>query len=234
MPRPQKAVSLAVKTQSAQATGVVHGTAVLAETAAAQPLNLRAGDYPRFLLTHRPERWDYFPQAQALLPDFGVLRISPGLNRVDHRGDPSLALVELAKQGGVSFQDAEVQGGYLRRYPMRGGPGFLPRWIRVRMTGKTVEQEVDWAEYAAVASELLEKGKLQFPTDITLRSIRLKYVDMQRIAKTRNGPHAAEELALYSAAIASIDEALSGVEEAAPAVYVDGVSVSAADLREED
>ena len=207
MPRPSTIAATAGRVTTATVAG--RRAAPPPQTAATLPF--KAVDHPRFLLSHRPECWDYYPQVERLLPRFSVLRLVPGIGRVDARGNADLALVELQKEGGRLIREQDVPDGYSREYDMLGGVGYLARWVSVRQAGKIADLDTDHAALAAFGDECLVLGLISPLVELVAVALRRKYEHaaglVAHLAADGNAS-ATREHALYQRAIAACDAAL--------------------------
>ena len=174
-------------------------------------IRIRATENPNFILTHAPERWLYYPQAKRILPDFGKIRLVPGIGRVDARGRPDAALADALRAGRTVIFDRDVPGGYLREFDMLGGVGFLPSWERVKVSGKHATIAVDVAAYEAFADALIDNGTIEPPNDVTISHLRDQAANMIRLSEPRRASASvAAEIAMYQDQIAACDQLLEG------------------------
>lgn len=174
-------------------------------------IRIKASENPNFILTHDPARWGYHPKSGRILPDFGRIRLVPGIGRVDARGRPDGAIADALKCGRAVIFDRDVPGGYLREFDMIGGVGFLPAWERVKVSGKHAMIAVDDGAYEAFADSLVAKGTIEPPNDVTIAQLRDSAVNMIRLSEPRKtAPSVAAEIAMYEGQIAACDRLLEG------------------------
>lgn len=177
-------------------------------------IRIKASENPNFILTLDPARWLYFPQADRILPDFGKIRLVPGIGRVDSKGRPDLALADAHKAGRTVIYDREIAGGYLREFDMIGGVGFLCRWERIKVSGRHAMIVVDFGDFSGFVDQALADGVIEAPTDAALTWLRDQAENMIRLAEPRKtSPSVAKEIAIYEKTIAAVDRLLAeGVE----------------------
>ena len=188
----------------------VEGRRVVANAQTETEIRIKASEHPNFILTHDPARWGYYPQADRILPDFGKIRLVPGIGRVDSKGRPDAALVDANKAGRTVIYDRDVPGGYLREFDMLGGVGFLLRYERIRVSGRHAAIVVDHAAFAEFADQLVEDGTIEPPGEQTLAWLRDQAVNMIRLSEPRRtSASVAAEIAIYEKQIAACDRLLA-------------------------
>lgn len=188
----------------------VEGRAVRANLQTAEVIRVKASEHPNFILTHDPVRWGYYPQVDRILPDFGKIRLVPGIGRVDAKGRPDAALVDATRAGRVVIYDAAVEGGYLREFDMLGGVGYLPRWEHVKVSGRIAKIEVDFPAFLAFSATLLEDGVIEPPDEGTIVHLRDMARNMIDLASPRKEqPRIQAEIAMYEKQIAACDALLA-------------------------
>jgi hypothetical protein len=187
----------------------VEGRRVAPSTQTDDVIRIRASENPNFILTLDPMRWIYYPQADRILPDFGKIRLVPGIGRVDAKGRPDAALVDAGKAGRTVIYDRSVQGGYLREFDMIGGVGFLCRWERIKVSGKSASVVVDFDEFGRFVDQLLEDGTIEPPADVAIEWLRDQAANMIRLSEPRkSSPSVAAEIEIYNKQIGACDRML--------------------------
>lgn len=190
----------------------VEGRRVSPSTQTDDAIRIKASEHPNFILTLDPARWNYYPQADRIMPDFGKIRLVPGIGRVDAKGRPDLALADAMKAGRTVIYDRDVPGGYLREFDMIGGVGFLNRWERIKVSGRHASIVCDFAEFAGFVDQLLEDGKIEAPNDVTISWLRDQAANMIRLSEPRkSSPSVAREIEIYEKQIAACDRMLAEV-----------------------
>lgn len=190
----------------------VEGRRVNPATQADTEIRIKASEHPNFILTADPARWLYYPQCDRILLDFGKIRLVPGIGRVDAKGRPDAALVDAGKAGRTVIYDRDVAGGYLREFDMIGGVGFLPRWERIKVSGRHASIVVDFDDYSAFVDQLVEDGKIEPPSDVAITWLRDQAENMIRLAEPRKASASVgKEIAIYEKQIAACDRLLAEV-----------------------
>ena len=190
--------------------GFVQGRRIAPSAQVDDSINMLASAHPNFILTHDRARWAFFPQCGKILPDFGKIRLVPGIGRVDSKGSPDAALVDAQKSGRSVIFDKQVPEGYLREYDMVGGKGFLCAWERVKRSGKDSSVVVDFGEYEAFAVMAIDMGLIEPPGEAAIEWLRRQAVNMIRLSESRKDrPSVAAEIKVYEAQIAACDALLS-------------------------
>jgi hypothetical protein len=190
----------------------VEGRRVAPSTQTDDAIRIKASENPNFILTLDPARWNYYPQADRIMPDFGKIRLVPGIGRVDARGRPDLALADASKAGRTVIYDRDVPGGYLREFDMIGGVGFLNRWERIKVSGRHASIVVDFDAFAAFVDQALADGTIDPPSDVTIGWLRDQAENMIRLSEPRkSSPSVAREIAVYEKQIAACDRMLAEV-----------------------
>lgn len=194
------------------ASAYAQGRRVNPATQADNEIRIKASEWPNFVLTHDPLRWGFYPQVGKILPDFGKIRLVPGIGRVNAKGNADAALVDAHKAGRVVIYDKDVPEGYAREYDMLGGVGYLCRWERVKVTGRAARIEVDWDDYQAFVAELLELDIIAPPDEIAISNLRESAKAMIDACEGRKHlDRVANEIKMYQAQIVACD-ALEAVE----------------------
>ena len=157
---------------SATSTNQGYGEPVALSQAETVAKGLRIEPNDPFALKAHPTRWSMYDDPDTgkpiLLPVLGRLSHSPGMNNVDHRGNPAMAYGKATTDGWLpipsgwctSSDTPDGQPGYLRSWRTSNGRRYYDTvWARPYSVGNSIFFGCD-AGYIRWVKRLVVEGKI--------------------------------------------------------------------------
>lgn len=187
--------------------------------APAQAARLPHKRSPQFFYKFHPRRWHMveIEGEQCWVPLLGTLRIVPGLNGVDRRGEIQDAKNNAERDGWVLLPWSLTPDtkNYIVAWPAQGGDYHCSRWETPRQVGgRTLKSKVDSDGYNKWCKWLVDEGHVPQPDPEVLGLVQIdqqEKIVQNKIMREGANPEAKEGIEAAKKRLEDMKEATADV-----------------------